>query len=139
MTHLKVFHVWEACRNPSEAVVVQVQLSQPWQVGQTAVLNVAEVIETKSQSGRTETGGKRKKIRPHQGICSHWPELFKERKQAQILLSKLWTSWTRSRRTVLLDESFDSWALFFHCLFATESKILIRKIIWLSVIVSLLL
>lgn len=48
--HLKVFHVWEACRNPSEAVVVQVQLSQPWQVGQTAVLNVAEVIETKSQS-----------------------------------------------------------------------------------------
>lgn len=87
MTYLKVFHVWEACRNPSEAVVVQVQLSQPWQVGKTAVLNVADVIKTKSQPTKTETGGKRgKKIRPPQGKCSHWPELFKQREQTQILL-----------------------------------------------------
>lgn len=53
--HLQVFHIWEACGDTCEPVVVQMELPQPGEVIQTAVLNVPDVVEAKSQPGRSET------------------------------------------------------------------------------------
>lgn len=54
-THLQVFHIWEALGNTSEAVIVQMQLSQSGEEGQTSILNVTDVVKPKAQPGRSET------------------------------------------------------------------------------------
>lgn len=53
--HLQVFHIWEACGDTCEPVVVQMELSESGEVVQTAVLNVTDVVKAKSQPGRSET------------------------------------------------------------------------------------
>lgn len=52
--HLKVFHIWEAGGNIGEQVVVQVKFSQPWHKGETAVLQVPDVVKAKTQPGKLD-------------------------------------------------------------------------------------
>lgn len=49
--------MWEAWGNTSEAVVVQMQLSQSGEVGQTAVLYVTDMVKGKAQPGKSKTRG----------------------------------------------------------------------------------
>lgn len=55
--HLQVFHIWKALGNTSEAVVVQMQLSQHGQVGKAAVLYVADMVKPKAQPGKCQAKG----------------------------------------------------------------------------------
>ena len=57
VTHLQVFHIWEASGNTSEAVVVQMQLSQSGEVGKTAILYVTDMVKAEAQPGKSETRG----------------------------------------------------------------------------------
>lgn len=53
--HLQVFHIWEACGDACQPVIVQMELPQSGEVTQTAVLNVTDVVKAKSQPERSET------------------------------------------------------------------------------------
>lgn len=51
-TYLQVLHVWQALGHPCEDIVLQVQLSEPGQVGQTAVLNHTDLVVAQAQPGK---------------------------------------------------------------------------------------